>query len=120
MWASRSQCRQRQGRTGRTGRGTVYRLVLRNHYLQLAPFETPAMLLRPLRREALALMSAAEKALRDVQVGLLEGGRVCACVLGGGGKTWDGGALPQSIRYTAGRELVSEGTRCLWSAPAAV
>lgn len=68
VWASRSQCRQRQGRTGRTGRGVVYRLMLRNRYMKLQPFEQPAMLLKPLRREALALMSGTEKALRDVQV----------------------------------------------------
>ena len=68
VWASRSQCRQRQGRTGRTGRGVVYRLIPRNSYMKLNPFEQPAMQLRPLRREALALMSGAEKTLRDVQV----------------------------------------------------
>eukprot|EP00798_Chlamydomonas_sp_ICE-L_P013651 gene13651-19536_t len=32
VWASHSQCRQRKGRTGRTGGGTVYRLMLRNSY----------------------------------------------------------------------------------------
>ncbi|KAL4443764.1 hypothetical protein ABPG75_011501 [Micractinium tetrahymenae] len=60
IYASRSQCDQRKGRTGRTCDGVVYRLLPRRVFLEHLPqFEAPHLTLLHLRRETLGLLCAA-------------------------------------------------------------
>ncbi|KAL4422052.1 hypothetical protein ABPG77_004868 [Micractinium sp. CCAP 211/92] len=59
VYASRSQCDQRKGRTGRTCDGVVYRLLPRRVFLEHLPqFEAPHLTLLHLRRETLGLLCA--------------------------------------------------------------
>ncbi|PSC75348.1 zinc finger CCCH domain-containing 31 isoform A [Micractinium conductrix] len=60
IFASRSQCDQCKGRTGRTCDGAVYRLLPRKVFLETLPaFEAPHLTLLHLRRKALGLLCAA-------------------------------------------------------------
>lgn len=64
-WASKSQARQRAGRTGRTCSGTVYRLIPRSTWQGLAEFETPALILASLREETLRLCCSRSRLTSD-------------------------------------------------------
>ncbi|VFQ78639.1 unnamed protein product [Cuscuta campestris] len=67
-WVSKSQANQRQGRTGRTCDGYVYRLVTRAFYNQLADYEPPSILRLSLRQQILLLCCAESKAINDPKV----------------------------------------------------
>ena len=58
VWTSKAQATQRAGRAGRTSDGTVWRLVPRRLYDGFNQYETPAVSLLPLRREALLVACA--------------------------------------------------------------
>ncbi|KAL2629665.1 hypothetical protein R1flu_014351 [Riccia fluitans] len=64
-WVSESQANQRKGRTGRTCDGVVYRMVPRNVFLKFDKFETPAMQLVSLRKQALLILTAVSKAINE-------------------------------------------------------
>ena len=63
VWTSKAQATQRAGRAGRTSAGTVWRLVPRRLYDGFDQYETPAVSLLPLRREALLVACAVSPAL---------------------------------------------------------
>ncbi|CAH9081302.1 unnamed protein product [Cuscuta europaea] len=67
-WVSKSQANQRQGRTGRTCDGRVYRLVTRAFYNQFEDFEPPSILRLSLRQQVLLLCCAESKAINDPKV----------------------------------------------------
>ncbi|OWA54426.1 putative ATP-dependent RNA helicase TDRD9 [Hypsibius exemplaris] len=52
-WASKSNCDQRKGRTGRLSTGTVYRMVPRAFYEELDSHQTPEMVRIPLQKTIL-------------------------------------------------------------------
>lgn len=59
VWSSRSICDQRQGRTGRTCKGKVFRLVpQRFFFADMAQFETPQLSLSDCRNEAIGVMAS--------------------------------------------------------------
>jgi HrpA-like RNA helicase len=59
VWASKSTCDQRQGRTGRTCPGRVFRLLPRSYYISgLEQWEQPQLLLSSCQNEVLCLLSA--------------------------------------------------------------
>lgn len=68
-WASKSQCDQRQGRTGRCNAGTVYRLVpqqlFSNGVIQL--WEPAELTLSDLAESVLLLATAAHRTMRAVE-----------------------------------------------------
>ena len=64
-WASKSQAKQRAGRTGRTCSGTVFRLVPRGVFNSFPDFETPSLLLASLREESLRLCCSRARATSD-------------------------------------------------------
>ena len=64
-WASKSQAKQRAGRTGRTCSGTVFRLVPRSVFNSFPDFETPSLLLASLREESLRLCCSRARATSD-------------------------------------------------------
>ena len=68
-WASKSQCDQRQGRTGRCNAGTVYRLVpqqfFSNGVIQL--WEPAELTLSDLAESALLLATASHRTMRAVE-----------------------------------------------------
>lgn len=47
-WASKNNCKQRAGRTGRVARGTVFRLVFKDFYYRLREHSIPEIQLAPL------------------------------------------------------------------------
>jgi len=66
VWASKSVCDQRKGRTGRTCKGRVFRLLPKGYYLsKLADFETPQLTLSDCRNEAMALLSSTVQDISD-------------------------------------------------------
>jgi HrpA-like RNA helicase len=67
VWASRSQCDQRCGRTGRTCQGTVYRLLPdRSVYERTLPmWEPPELTLSSLHEEMLLLASSHNRAMHN-------------------------------------------------------
>ncbi|XP_019188715.1 PREDICTED: DExH-box ATP-dependent RNA helicase DExH8 [Ipomoea nil] len=65
VWVSKSQANQRQGRTGRTCDGFVYRLVTGSFYNQLEDYEPPSILKLSLRQQILLLSCAESKAIND-------------------------------------------------------
>lgn len=70
VWASRSICEQRRGRTGRTCPGIVFRLVSKRHYIaSFKGWEVPQLTISPCRDEVLKLLCAG--VVKDVS-GLLE------------------------------------------------
>lgn len=68
VWASKSQCDQRCGRTGRTCQGTVYRLLPdRTVYDRTLPtWEPPELTLSSLHEEMLLLASSKNRAMQNV------------------------------------------------------
>jgi HrpA-like RNA helicase len=68
VWASKSQCDQRCGRTGRTCQGTVYRLLPdRPVYDRTLPtWEPPELTLSSLHEEMLLLASSSNRAMQKV------------------------------------------------------
>ena len=72
MWASKSICDQRKGRTGRTCPGRVFRLVNQSFYInRLDNWDQPQIELASCRDEMLALLSSTNKVFSDPQ-GLLK------------------------------------------------
>lgn len=73
VWTSRSICDQRQGRTGRTCAGRVFRLLPKRFYLSdnsVPTFETPQLTLSDCRNEVMSLLSSTFSEISDC-VGLL-------------------------------------------------
>ncbi|GAU43768.1 hypothetical protein TSUD_36620, partial [Trifolium subterraneum] len=68
VWVSKSQAKQRSGRTGRTCDGQVYRLVPGSFYNDLEDHESPVILKLSLRLQILSLCCAQSKAINDPNV----------------------------------------------------
>ncbi|KAK4273220.1 hypothetical protein QN277_021663 [Acacia crassicarpa] len=68
VWVSKSQAKQRKGRTGRTCDGKVYRLVTGPFYNGLEDHENPAILKLSLRLQVLSICCAESKAINDPKV----------------------------------------------------
>lgn len=68
VWVSKSQAKQRSGRTGRTCDGQVYRLVPGSFYNDLEDHETPVILKLSLRLQILSSCCAGSKAINDPKV----------------------------------------------------
>ncbi|KAL5791828.1 hypothetical protein ACOSP7_000422 [Xanthoceras sorbifolium] len=64
-WVSKSQAKQRRGRTGRTCDGQVYQLVTKSFFRELEEFESPAILKLSLRLQVLLICCAESKAISD-------------------------------------------------------
>ncbi|KAG7365595.1 ATP-dependent helicase HrpA [Nitzschia inconspicua] len=59
IWASRSICDQRKGRTGRTNAGTVFRLLPKTYFVnKLKAHETPQLKLSDCRNELLQMLTS--------------------------------------------------------------
>ncbi len=72
VWASKSTCDQRQGRTGRTCPGKVFRLVNKGFYIKrLESWDQPQLLLSSCQNEVLLLLSSENRVMSD-PVGLLQ------------------------------------------------
>lgn len=72
VWASKSVCEQRKGRTGRTCPGQVFRLVTRGFYVSaLESWDVPQLTLSSCQNEALSLMCSSHKVMSD-PAGLLK------------------------------------------------
>ena len=68
VWASKSICDQRRGRTGRTCPGRVFRLLNQSFYInQLTEWDQPQIELASCRDEVLALLSSTNKLMADPQ-----------------------------------------------------
>lgn len=68
IWASKSICDQRRGRTGRTCPGRVFRLLNQNFYIsRLTEWDQPQIELASCRDEVLALLSSTNKVMSDPQ-----------------------------------------------------
>jgi hypothetical protein len=62
VWASKSICTQRRGRTGRTCAGRVFRLIPKGFYIsELEEWDTPQLSLSSCRNEALSLVTSKTK-----------------------------------------------------------
>ncbi|KAB5515886.1 hypothetical protein DKX38_026534 [Salix brachista] len=68
VWVSKSQANQRQGRTGRTCDGQIYRLVTRSFFNKLEDYECPAILRLSLRQQVLLMCCAESRAINDPKV----------------------------------------------------
>ncbi|WJX19938.1 RNA helicase [Trifolium repens] len=68
VWVSKSQAKQRSGRTGRTCDGQVYRLIPGSFYNDLEDHESPVILKLSLRLQILSLCCAGSKAINDPNV----------------------------------------------------
>ena len=68
VWASKSICDQRRGRTGRTCPGRVFRLLNQSFYInQLTEWDQPQIELASCRDEVLSLLSSTNKVMSDPQ-----------------------------------------------------
>jgi HrpA-like RNA helicase len=66
VWASRSICDQRKGRTGRTCAGRVFRLIPRSFYAsRFQMYEEPQLQLSDCRNEVMGLLSSSSKEVPD-------------------------------------------------------
>jgi len=71
VWASKSTCDQRRGRTGRTCPGKVFRLVNNGFYInRLESWDEPQLLLSSCQNEVLSLLTSEHRVVSD-PVGLL-------------------------------------------------
>ncbi|KAK7268844.1 hypothetical protein RIF29_21553 [Crotalaria pallida] len=68
VWVSKSQAKQREGRTGRTCNGQVYRLVTESFFNNLEDHESPAILKLSLRLQVLSMCCATSEAINDPKV----------------------------------------------------
>ncbi|GKU86845.1 hypothetical protein SLEP1_g1320 [Rubroshorea leprosula] len=68
VWISKSQAKQREGRTGRTCDGHVYRLVTKSFFNELEDHERPAILRLSLRQQVLQICCAESKSINDPKV----------------------------------------------------
>ena len=66
VWSSQAICDQRRGRTGRTCKGKVYRLVYEGFYINsMEQWEQPKLELASCRDEVLSLLSSNNKIMAD-------------------------------------------------------
>ena len=65
MWCSKSQAKQRKGRTGRTCDGVLFRLVPFPTYESFQNYEIPSLVASSLRNSSLKLLAAENKTMKD-------------------------------------------------------